>query len=265
MMSLWDVAAGKALHLPDRVRFGALFSPDGKTLAAPIDVANPEVNEQESVKLFDASSLAERLTIALPKGHISAWPCAFSADGKTLAVRLETGECENDPHFKSILNFYSTKTGEKVASVPADGNGSYLYPVKLSGDGRTLSMASDNLVYLIDMKDYDVQRIGLEGGGNGNPSIPDFAFDRSGRWLAVTTRTIPEDRKGADDLTPEELPQPRIHIVDVSTGKVVETLVAPQCCINSLAFSPDGKTLASSGNGEVLLWDFSILPGESRL
>jgi WD40 repeat protein len=29
----------------------------------------------------------------------------------------------------------------------------------------------------------------------------------------------------------------------------------------SLAFSPDGKTLATSGPGEVLLWDFSKPPG----
>ena len=58
-----------------------------------------------------------------------------------------------------------------------------------------------------------------------------------------------------------ELAQPRIHLVDLALGAVVETLVSPQAFATSLAFRPDGLTLATSGRGEVLLWDFSTPPG----
>jgi WD40 repeat protein len=51
------------------------------------------------------------------------------------------------------------------------------------------------------------------------------------------------------------------QIVDVVSAKIVETIVSPQAILNSLTFSPDGKLLASSGHGEVLLWDFSTPPG----
>ena len=43
---------------------------------------------------------------------------------------------------------------------------------------------------------------------------------------------------------------------------MVETLVAPQCYMNALAYSPDGRTLASAGPGRVLLWDVSDLAGK---
>jgi WD40 repeat protein len=32
--------------------------------------------------------------------------------------------------------------------------------------------------------------------------------------------------------------------------------------LSSIAFSPDGQTLATSGNGEVPLWDFRVPPGK---
>jgi WD40 repeat protein len=44
-------------------------------------------------------------------------------------------------------------------------------------------------------------------------------------------------------------------IVDVATGEIIETLVAPHAQMISSAISPDGSTLATSGHNEVLLWD----------
>jgi WD40 repeat protein len=75
----------------------------------------------------------------------------------------------------------------------------------------------------------------------------------------VTTQALPENIRR--DVTAEELAQPRIHLVDMATAEVRETLIAPAAIGAGLCFSPDGRTLASSGQGQVLLWDLSTPPG----
>ncbi|HZZ81136.1 MAG TPA: WD40 repeat domain-containing protein, partial [Gemmataceae bacterium] len=61
----------------------------------------------------------------------------------------------------------------------------------------------------------------------------------------------------------EDLPQPRIVLMSMPEGEALETLVAPQCFLGSMAFSPDGTMLATSGPGSVLLWDFHRPPEPS--
>ena len=85
-------------------------------------------------------------------------------------------------------------------------------------------------------------------------------FHPSGKWFASSVQTLPKtDPRNLIDYPIEELPQPRIDCIDTATGKVIESLMAPQAWIVSMAISPDGNTLATSGNGEVLLWDVQSL------
>lgn len=51
------------------------------------------------------------------------------------------------------------------------------------------------------------------------------------------------------------MPQPQIDLIDAETGKIIEVIHSPQAFVLSTCFSPDGNTLATSGCGEVLLWD----------
>jgi hypothetical protein len=85
------------------------------------------------------------------------------------------------------------------------------------------------------------------------------AFSPGGKWVAVITQAIPGDR-GENELKAEDVPQPRIHVVEAASGMVRETLVAPQGFTAVACFSPDGKTLATGGNGKVLLWDLTRAP-----
>jgi WD40 repeat protein len=84
------------------------------------------------------------------------------------------------------------------------------------------------------------------------------AFSPDGKWLAVITRLIPENSSASPGLL--NLPQARIHLIDVAAGAVRETLVAPPGAPQALCFSPDGRTLATGGHGKVLLWDLTRPP-----
>jgi hypothetical protein len=92
----------------------------------------------------------------------------------------------------------------------------------------------------------------------GNPSEP--AFSPDGKWVAVATQEFPDTRSPIEPNA-EDLPQPRIHLVEVASGEIRETIIAPQAVGVTVCFSPDGKTLASGGNGKVLLWDLTQPPG----
>ena len=54
-----------------------------------------------------------------------------------------------------------------------------------------------------------------------------------------------DTRSGSDDKT--------IRLWDVDTGKNEMTLVGHTAWIESIAFSPDGKTLASGGGDSIIL------------
>jgi hypothetical protein len=103
-----------------------------------------------------------------------------------------------------------------------------------------------------------VRTLVLREGGQGTRAVPGPpAFSPDGKWAALMTQLCPEAR-GDQDV--HDLPQPRIHLIDLPAGEVCETLIAPQAFAGSVCFSPDSRALASPGDGRVLLWDLTQPP-----
>jgi WD40 repeat protein len=109
--------------------------------------------------------------------------------------------------------------------------------IGLSADGKSLIAADDPAVRVWDT------RTGKEIA----------RFERKGAYLLGATILSPDGRTVAFTI---DGPEHEIQLFDVGLGKVVRTLRGHRHDIPRLAFSPDGKLLASAADEEgIKLWD----------
>jgi WD40 repeat protein len=78
-----------------------------------------------------------------------------------------------------------------------------------------------------------------------------------GRTVAVAWAPKAEAEDLEDDPDPQDLPQPRIALVDINGRMPARLLIAPHGYVGALAFSPDGKTLAFGSSSTVHLFDLT--------
>ena len=236
------------------------FSRDGKTLAS--------ADMLGTIMVWD---LIARKNIGVLKEHTeSVVSVAFSPDGKTLASASED----------MTVKLWNVATGKVVATFHHDTN---INAVAFSPDGRIVASGGyDNRVYLWDVatkKRTAVLKVHKDcifslaftpngrtlasGSGDGTIKLWDVVAEKCNATLAdggcVLSVAFTNDGKtlasGNRDAT--------IELWDVATGKISGTLGKRICMVNSLSFSPDGKTLASSGDfgdlhdNTVKLWDVS--------
>ena len=206
------------------------FSPDGRT------VANGCQRNGESsafVRLWDASTGATLRILEHPDFSVS--DVTFSPDGGTLASMATLG----------IIRLWDVSTGEIIHEI--DGlsvAGSLIF----SPDGGTLASLT-NSIRLWDVSTGE--RVGQIHGENVHST--NAAFSPCGGTIANVQHYVAYSR-----------PHTIMRVWDVSTGEPLRTLegptshVTPWTNIVTIAFSPDGGTLASVDNhGNVLLWDMA--------
>ncbi len=246
----WDVRTKSGREMADSVG-GSAFSADGKVLAV---ARHDEVPRYvRAIRLLDSETLKETRSIPLAEKHVFSGVWTFTPAGDLLIGFVRDFPEERDyKTFQDHLKFWDARSGKELASFQMEEKkGGFLWPT-LSPDGRTLAATNwqgeKAKLYLFDVAAPKLRKT-VPLADNCNVSQPVFSPD--GQWLALQTQARSEDRDVTD---PELLPQPRIHLIDVLSGEVRETLIAPPSFLTGACFSPDGKTLATGGHGKVLLW-----------
>ena len=251
---LWDPDTGKI-----KLRLGLkspyhrplpVLSPDSQTIAAAVannyavQLLDTHIGQSKDIPIGDPKYIkmirvSDGISKIVDYATKRVESIAFSPDGRTLAISSD-GE----------IRFWDPKTEEQKAILTGEGS---FYNLLFSPDGRTLAAKSytsrdGTHIYLWDIDTTDIRNSGLRHIiRDHNEEVSSITFSPDGEILAGGYRLE------------------KIKLWEAATGQLKTTCdgYPYQLRVQSVAFAPNGRTLASlniwtqssGGKAEILLWD----------
>jgi WD40 repeat protein len=243
----WDVIsrkrlAGESLFVREGLVGSISFSPDGKTLAAGLHLG-VGLNSGGGVVLWNTASRTRLGDNPLPVDEGSVESVSFSKNGEYLAAAFDRG-----------VVLWAVATRKRLPDDVYPMPEGFVRGANFSPDGKTLAVGCIRGVVLWDT----APRVRLAGDPLQvrEGFVESVAFSPDGKSLAVASAVF--DRKGTVDSG--------AILCEVESQKLVRRKLLPsgECSLLSVAFSPDGTSLAAgfglfdhgdSVGGGVALWD----------
>ena len=265
VIRLWDAKTGllrRTLTGHGGRVLGAVFSPDGKTVASGGD--------DDTVHFWDAVTGERQRTLTwIYKDFRNI---AFSPDGRTIATGNED----------RTARLWDAVTGEHLQTF--DGHRRAVYSLAFSPHGGTLASGSSTEIRLWDVKTGKLQH--TLGGLPGR--VASLVFSPDGEKLASGGGEQDYAVRLWDSETGEQLHELMWHVKpvngvafnsngemlasassdgtvalwDTSTGEHKQTLLGHTDGLGSVTFGRDEKTLLSSTNTQMRIWN--TITGESE-
>ncbi|HEV7858197.1 MAG TPA: TonB family protein [Pyrinomonadaceae bacterium] len=244
----WNAATGEATRMIERVSpivYSVAFSPNGKILAAGCLGG--------VLKIYDAGTGQELRTLNGPDADVEA--LAFSPDGKTLASGYDLGTIKlwdaasgaELRTFKSVASVTSIAISRDNKILASAGGATILWDMQT---GQELRVLKDCARCYFHSVAFSPDGHTLASGGESFPDIPATTGLHAGAVSSHASGSAPNPFAKEPDFV--------ITLSDVRTGAQSHLLKGHESFIYSLAFSPDGKNLASgSYDRQVRLWNAS--------
>jgi RNA polymerase sigma factor (sigma-70 family) len=213
---------GTARFRHDGEAHALAYSPDGELLAG---------RAAGAVILWNARTGGERTRLPMRLGFHPAhfWRMAFSPDSRLLAT----------PSAADRIDLWDVRTTKVTRKLPLPGavEGD-VGVIRFSPDGKLLAVGGANNAYLLDLPTGKVlHRFGRGACGSV------LAFSPDGKTLTLSVWK--GDQTQVHDL----------HVHSVRTAALLRCLHGHNTLVGDIAFTGDGKLMASGSKEKVVLWD----------